>query len=126
MEIQEAITDSISSLHAIEHFGLGRYGDRLDPNGYKVGFNNILKMLKPDGDLYISFPISNQNRVYFNAHRAFHPLDIFNWPNNRNQIKLIQFDYVDDNGDLHRDVDLINATLNVSFGCGIYTFKKLY
>ena len=89
MEIQEAITDSISSLHAIEHFGLGRYGDRLDPNGYKVGFNNILKMLKPDGDLYISFPISNQNRVYFNAHRAFHPLDIFNWPTNRNQIEVI-------------------------------------
>lgn len=126
MEIQEAITDSISSLHAIEHFGLGRYGDLLDPNGYKIGFNNILRMLKPDGDLYISFPISNQNRVFFNAHRAFHPLDIFNWPANSNQIELVQFDYVDDIGDLHVNVDLINTTLNVSFGCGIYTFKKLY
>ncbi len=125
IEIQEATTDSISSLHAIEHFGLGRYGDKLDPNGYKVGFNNILKMLKPGGYLYISFPISNKNRVYFNAHRAFHPLDIFNWPANRYQIELVRFDYVDDKGDLHQNIDLMNTVLNVSFGCGIYTFKKL-
>jgi hypothetical protein len=26
--------DSISSLHAIEHFGLGRYGDTIDVNGH--------------------------------------------------------------------------------------------
>ncbi|RYE38276.1 MAG: hypothetical protein EOP48_27345, partial [Sphingobacteriales bacterium] len=28
-------TESVSSLHAIEHFGLGRYGDPLDVEGYK-------------------------------------------------------------------------------------------
>ena len=126
IELKEEIADSVSSLHAIEHFGLGRYGDQLDPNGYKVGFNNILKMLKPGGDLYISFPISKENKVYFNAHRAFDPLDIFNWPNDINQIELIRFDYVDDYGNLHRNVDLMNTTINVLFGCGIYTFKKLY
>jgi hypothetical protein len=27
------IIDSISCLHAIENFGLGRYGDKLYPNG---------------------------------------------------------------------------------------------
>lgn len=126
IEIKEGIADSISSLHAIEHFGLGRYGDQLDPNGYKSGFNNILKMLKPGGDLYISFPISNKNKVYFNAHRSFHPLDIFNWPLNNKQIELIRFDYVDDHGNLHRNIDLLNIKVDVSFGCGIYTFKKLY
>ena len=126
IEIQEATTDSISSLHAIEHFGLGRYGDKLDPNGYKVGFNNILKMLKPGGNLYISFPISNENRVFFNAHRTFQPLDIFSWATNINQIELERFDYIDDQGSLHRNVDLMTTTINISFGCGIYTFKKLY
>ena len=38
-------TDSISCLHALEHFGLGRYGDTLDINGYVSGFENISKML---------------------------------------------------------------------------------
>ena len=39
-------SDSISSLHTIEHFGLGRYGDQIDPNGHLKGFENILKIAK--------------------------------------------------------------------------------
>ena len=41
-----AITDSLSCLHALEHFGLGRYGDPIDPKGHIKGFNNLLKILK--------------------------------------------------------------------------------
>ena len=100
----ENITDSISCLHAIEHFGLGRYGDSLDPEGHKKGFNNILRMLKADGTLYISFPIGNSNEVHFNAHRVFHPQDVFRWASDTHAIKLKRFDYVDDAGNLHQDV----------------------
>ena len=32
------ITDSLSCLHALEHFGLGRYGDPINPNGHLIGF----------------------------------------------------------------------------------------
>lgn len=28
------MTDSVSCLHALEHFGLGRYGDPIDPGGH--------------------------------------------------------------------------------------------
>jgi len=55
------ISDSISCLHAIEHFGLGRYGDPIDPQGHIKGFNNILNMLENDGTLYISFPIGSKH-----------------------------------------------------------------
>ena len=119
------ITDSISCLHAIEHFGLGRYGDPLDPNGHIKGFNNILKMIEPKGYLYISFPIGRQNEVHFNAHRVFHPADILNWPNDNDSIILKRFDYVDDEGDLHQNVDIRKDTIEVAYGCGIYTFIKL-
>lgn len=68
--------DSISCLHAIEHFGLGRYGDPVDPDGYQKGFSNLVDMLEANGILYISFPIGRQNEVHFNAHRVFHPQDI--------------------------------------------------
>lgn len=118
------ITDSISCLHAIEHFGLGRYGDAIDPLGHIKGFNNILRMLKPGGTLFISFPISKKNEVYFNAHRAFHPKDIFNWPEAQRSIELKRFDYVDDLGNLHQNINLEKENIEVFFGCGIYTFKK--
>jgi hypothetical protein len=122
---QNNITDSISCLHAIEHFGLGRYGDPLDPNGHIKGFNNLLRMLKPGGTLYISFPIGMQNEVHFNAHRVFHPKDVFMWANSQSELELARFDYVDDAGSLHRDVDINSGSIDVNFGCGIYTFKKL-
>ena len=39
------LSESVSCLHAIEHFGLGRYGDTIDPVGHIKGFNNILKII---------------------------------------------------------------------------------
>ena len=119
------MADSISCLHAIEHFGLGRYGDPVDPRGYVKGYENILRMLRPEGKLFISFPIGAKNEVHFNAHRVFHPKDIFNWTEDQQRLKLERFDYVDDDGHLHNDINIETASINVVYGCGIYTFKKL-
>ncbi len=116
--------DSISCLHAIEHFGLGRYGDALDPEGYIKGFQNLLRLLKRGGRLYISIPIASENAVEFNAHRKFHPLDILGWPTNGHHINLTRFDYVDDAGNLHQNASLLNESLKFQYGCGIYTFEK--
>jgi hypothetical protein len=65
---------------------------------YVKGFNNILRMLKIGGTLYISFPIAQKNEIHFNAHRVFHPQDIYTWSQTQtpNNISLLQFDYVDD------------------------------
>lgn len=118
-------TDSLSCLHAIEHFGLGRYGDPVDPVGHIKGFNNMLAMVKPGGRFYISFPISKRKEIHFNAHRVFHPHDILSWAKQPECIQLVRFDYVDDRGDLHQNVDLHGAVPEVEFGCGIYSFVKL-
>jgi SAM-dependent methyltransferase len=118
------IADSVSCLHAIEHFGLGRYGDALDPNGHLKGFNNIIRMLRPGGTLYISLPIGRSNEVHFNAHRVFHPRDIFGWTVDRDCLRLERFDFVDDLGRLHQDVNVRAVDLDVSYGCGIYVFEK--
>ena len=121
----EAMSDSVSCLHVIEHFGLGRYGDKLDPDGHKKAIGNIISLLKPGGTLYISFPIAAKNKLHFNAHRVFHPRDIFNWNEAVKELELLRFDYVDDVGDLHKDVDLKSFEYDQNYGCGIYTFKKL-
>ena len=120
---QEGIADSISSLHAIEHFGLGRYGDAVDPAGHIKGFRNMLRMLKTGGNLYISFPIGKQNEVHFNAHRVFHPRDILSWMEGENIFKINRFDFVDDDGKLHLNKDLYDK-LDLTYGCGIYSITK--
>ena len=67
--------DSLSCLHAIEHFGLGRYGDPINPLGYESGIANMAKLLKPGGRFYLSTPVGKE-RVEFNANRIFAPSTI--------------------------------------------------
>lgn len=67
--------DSLSCLHALEHFGLGRYGDPINPLGYQRGLANMAKLLEPGGTFYLSTPIG-QERVEFNAHWVFDPRSI--------------------------------------------------
>jgi SAM-dependent methyltransferase len=62
---------SLSSLCVVEHIGLGRYGDPLDPDGSEKAFAELMRIVAPGGNLYISVPIDDSNRTYFNAHRAF-------------------------------------------------------
>ena len=64
--------DSLSCLHAIEHFGLGRYGDTIDARGYEHALTHLAYLLEPQGTLYLSTPLGRE-RVEFNAHRVFAP-----------------------------------------------------
>ncbi len=118
---------SVSCLHTLEHFGLGRYSDDINPQGYLIGFKNLYNLLDKGGKLYLSFPISSTSRIEFNAHRVFHFKDIFNWITKLNisDLKLISFDLIDDNSKLLINQDLDNILNHINFGCGIYTFKKL-
>jgi hypothetical protein len=118
------LSESVSCLHAIEHFGLGRYGDAIDPIGHVKGFNNILKIIKKNGTLYISFPISKNNETHFNSQRVFNPNDIFSWTAKNNKIFLKKFDYVDAQGNLHLNTKIKDIENIEEYGCGIYTFIK--
>ncbi len=68
---------SLSSICVIEHIGLGRYGDPLDPFGSEKAIAEMIRVLARGGSFYISVPIDSENKVYFNAHRAFTPDYIF-------------------------------------------------
>jgi hypothetical protein len=67
--------DSLSCLHALEHFGLGRYGDPVDPEGYVQGLASMSVLLEAGGTFLLSVPIG-VSRVEFNANRVFDPADI--------------------------------------------------
>lgn len=67
--------DSLSCLHALEHFGLGRYGDPINSLGYSQGLSNMARLLRPGGTFYLSTPVGRE-RVVFNAHWVFDPRTI--------------------------------------------------
>jgi hypothetical protein len=118
-------TDSISCLHAIEHFGLGRYNDPIDINGHNKGIANLVNLVSGGGRMYISFPIAQNNEVHFNAHRVFKVDAIFKHPSVKKHMELVRFDYIDDTGNLHCNIPVHDFGINIKYGCGIYTFKKI-
>jgi predicted SAM-dependent methyltransferase len=63
--------ESLSSLCVIEHIGLGRYGDSIDPDGSVKAIAELTRVLKPEGSLLFSVPVDSKETIYFNAHRAF-------------------------------------------------------
>ena len=120
-----AYTDSLSSLHAIEHFGLGRYNDPIDGYGHIKALDNIYSALMKGGRFYFSTPIGQQ-RIEFNAHRVFsldYLLKIL-----LNKYELASFSYLDDNDNLYEDVTITpeNKRLNFGcqYGCGIFELVK--
>jgi SAM-dependent methyltransferase len=67
--------DIVTSLHAIEHFGLGRYGDTLDYYGDQKGLREFHRILKPGGYLVTSVPTNSTSRIRFNGERNYKPGD---------------------------------------------------
>jgi SAM-dependent methyltransferase len=122
----ENYCDSLSCLHAIEHFGLGRYGDSIDFEGHIKGLASLYKILKSGGLLYLSCPIGPQ-RIEFNAHRVFSILHILNIIEGK--FKLNNFSFVDDNGDLHVHAPLteevVRRNCSCTYGCGIFEIEKI-
>jgi hypothetical protein len=110
---------SLSCLHVIEHIGLGRYGDPLDPEGSVKAARELERIVSEGGSLYLSTPVGRE-RICFNAHRVFSPLTIVSlFPN----LELVDFSFVDDVGEFHQNIELSYAE-KLDYGCGMFHFTK--
>ena len=125
VNLKTAYCDSLSCLHALEHFGLGRYGDPLDAQGYAIGLHNMAGLVTAGGVLYLSVPIG-QERVEFNAHRIFDPVALVTLAQTFG-LRLADFAWVDA-GKLHQSPDQIAMELDSlgkrRYTLGIFTFLK--
>lgn len=115
---------SISCMHVVEHIGLGRYGDQLDPDGDLKAIAELKRVLAVNGNLLFVLPIGGTPRIMFNAHRIYSYSQIsklfFDF-------ELVEFALVPDDP---KDGGLIiNASKEMtdaqSYGCGCFWFRKL-
>lgn len=117
-------TDSLSCLHAIEHFGLGRYSDPIDVDGHIKGLINLIKLVEKGGNFYLSCPIAKKEKICFNAHRIFDPLKILKLKCVNESLFLESFDFIDDKGKLLQNINPKDIPINTEYGCGIFSFIK--
>lgn len=119
-----ASCDSLSCLHTIEHFGLGRYGDPIDAMGLAKGIANISKIIAPGGTVYLSTPVGRE-RIEFNAHRVSNPSMLVDLAG-RNGLELLQVFSVE--GDSIVEHDSKDAALQhlseYEYSLGIFIFKR--
>ena len=115
--------ESLSALCSLEHFGLGRYGDPIDPEACFKCFDSIQNKMKRGGKVYISVPIGKE-RLQFNAHRIFNPDTIIKC---FDKMKLLEFSCTA-KGVLEKDVSL--EKYNNDIQCrgdrfGLFYFEKM-
>lgn len=124
--------ETLSSLCALEHFGLGRYGDPIDYNGWKKSLHAMKRKLKAGGTLYLSVPVGSKECVQFNAHRIFKPMTIIK--ELAPELTLHEFSYVDVpntriatclKGTFNADIlEYVTANQLGKMRTGLFTFKK--
>jgi len=119
LPLQDESIESLSCMHVVEHVGLGRYGDRLDPLGDRKSASELERVLAEGGRLLFVVPVGDA-RIYFNAHRVYHPEQVLAmFPS----LKLLSFALVTDAGQF-RDPAPLELGAEQSYGCGCFEFVK--
>ncbi len=114
---------SLSCMHTVEHIGLGRYGDPIDPDADLKAMKELERVLAQDGDFIFVTPIGKP-KLQFNAHRVYSYEQIISYfPH----LSLQEFSLVPDNA-LETGI-IYNATKTQAdaqrYGCGLFHFKRI-
>ena len=119
LPFQDNSVESLSCLHTIEHIGLGRYGDAINPNGYHQALLEIQRVIRPGGILLLSMPVGLE-RVEFNAQRIIDPLSCIE---RLTSMRLLEFSVVNDQNEFEEMVDPEHYR-KAKYCCGLYVFEK--
>jgi SAM-dependent methyltransferase len=119
LPLEDGSTESLSCMHVVEHIGLGRYGDPLDPDGDLKAMRELRRVLARGGSLLFVVPVGRPV-IRFNAHR------IYDFEQIRDQfrdLELMQFALVDDRGRFTENATPGEAN-SQEWGCGCWWFRK--
>lgn len=112
--------ESLSCMHVVEHIGLGRYGDPLDPDGDLRAMAELQRVVAPAGSLLFVVPVGRP-RVVFNAHRVYaYEQVLAGLP----ELELVEFALVPDgDGGLVRHADA-SLVAEQEYGCGCFWLRR--
>ncbi len=115
----DASISSLSCMHVVEHIGLGRYGDPLDPDGDLAAMAELRRVMAVGGSLLFVTPIG-EPKIRFNAHRIYSYEQIVDaFPG----LNLRQFALIPDVGGLIEDANPQLADKQI-YGCGCFWFQR--
>jgi SAM-dependent methyltransferase len=127
LPFQDNSISSLSCMHVVEHIGLGRYGDRIDPGGDQKAMSELTRVLAPGGSLLFAAPIGKP-KIIFNAHRIYSYRQIIKIFTEREPggLKLQKFSLIPDNA---LETGMIEKATEAqadqqSYACGCFWFKK--
>lgn len=111
--------ESVSCMHTVEHIGLGRYGDPIDPEGDIKAIQELKRITKRGGNLLFVTPVGKP-KIEFNAHRIYsyeQVIALFDG------FSVKEFSLIDDEGALlyHADPGMVKS---LKYGCGCFWFTK--
>lgn len=109
---------SLSCMHVLEHVGLVRYGDPLNPKGVLHAAQELIRVLQPGGTLLVVVPVGRP-RIVYNSHRIYSSaavIDAFRG------LDLREFSLIKDAGST--EVFERGASMKLTdtqlYGCGCY------
>lgn len=117
------ITDSVCSLscmHVVEHVGLGRYGDPVDPRGDLKAIDELKRVLAPGGSLLFVAPIGRP-KIQFNAHRIYSYEQVMEYFAG---LQLREFAFIPEKGGAMEFGVSARRVAQEDYACGCFWFIK--
>ncbi|MGP8321843.1 MAG: DUF268 domain-containing protein [Methanosarcinaceae archaeon] len=124
---------SLSCMHVVEHIGLGRYGDPINPEGDLQAMHELQRVVAPEGSLIFVVPIGKP-KIMFNAHRVYSYDEIIS---NFSELTLQEFALIPDDPStpngyaaagseklgivIDAKIDFVNEQ---NYGCGCFWFRR--
>lgn len=116
--------NSLSCMHVVEHIGLGRYGEPIDPEGDLKAMRELARVLAPGGTLLFVVPVGKKAVIRFNAHRIYTPELV---ESGFTALKLCEFSYISNPINMPERLILNASAKDIGgdvYGCGCFHFTR--
>lgn len=119
LPFEDKSIQSLSCMHVVEHVGLGRYGDTIDPSGDLKAALELQRVLAPNGTLLFVVPVGRP-LLRFNAHRIYsYELIIQMFK----ELNLKSFSLINDHCEFIQNADFSDVSKQ-TYACGCFEFTK--
>jgi len=115
--------ESFSCMHVVEHIGLGRYGEPLDPDGDLKAMTELKRVVASGGSLLFVVPIGFRSKILFNAHRIYTYSQVISYFSDLILKEFVLIPEKSEDGGLVKGPSA-KLLRRQNYACGCFWFKK--